>query len=588
MEEDKDKARPDARQMQTPAPDGESAEFPGSPTAKSSLSQAPRHKENSPDQHIRFEKTSTQPGDFAPNAGDYGSNEEADSDGSEASDPGSPMEEDEPDPLSEWVIDVIKNSTSNHKDVMWNFFDSNSPNYEDCSQYFQRLNQEIRAANKDNNVDLDIGVIPEGVYSALCESWEQEATAAKEKGSPDEFWEAFDKTRDILKKFNERHHLPRSWNISEGRAQRLIGGKKPAVERTMTYDRGKRRTGSGNRSFVQAESSMESDGDIDGNEPTGFDALEARTIEQQRRLGSAKVLYWWPKGTGSQIFVRYGDRSTPIYRIRAGSHETYNPSTVERVLTSKTRGTAKRVTMKDGIPDECWKYTRRDVKDLIGIGWKVEDDDESGLNPLNLLQPAKGSVYPQTRALVKWKDDTFTLEGRSFIRRITTGSALDGDRLIWQKAEELESSYRKKHGIEIFRDDNEDESSDEESDEEIDEESDSYIRPKHRRQGRKYREAPHYTRSHHSAMKDHRKDYRRSNRKATEDSDAESVTSTQYKSSQRYNSKPAAYRTSTHKSSGKIKDSAAKIEELEHQIRQLRVESSKSPRQGDNRRRRVS
>lgn len=108
-------------------------------------------------------------------------------------------------------------------------------------------------------------------------------------------------------------------------------------------------------------------------------------MEQQRRLTSAKVLYWWPKGTGSQIFVRYGDRSTPIYRIRAGSHESYNPSRVERVLTTKTRGTAKFTGTKNGIPEEYWKYERKHVEDLLRVGWKVEDDDENGINPLGLL-----------------------------------------------------------------------------------------------------------------------------------------------------------------------------------------------------------
>ncbi|OQD85577.1 hypothetical protein PENSOL_c098G01514 [Penicillium solitum] len=57
-----------------------------------------------------------------------------------------------------------------------------------------------------------------------------------------------------------------------------------------------------------------------------------------------------------------------------------------------------------------------------------------------------------TRGTAK-KDDHFTLEGRSFIRRIITGSALDGDRVIYQKAEELEDSYRKKHGLYDIEDD---------------------------------------------------------------------------------------------------------------------------------------
>ncbi|OQD86929.1 hypothetical protein PENSOL_c082G00194, partial [Penicillium solitum] len=130
-----------------------------------------------------------------------------------------------------------------------------------------------------------------------------------------------------------------------------------------------------------------------------------------------------------------------------------------------TRGTAKVTGTKNGLPKEFWKYQRKDVEDFVGIGWKVEEDDKQGLNPVNLLLPAKDIVYPQTRIIVKWKDGHFTLEGRSFIRRITTGSALDGDRVIYQKAEELEDSYRKKHRLyDIEDNDIEDDDIDTESD----------------------------------------------------------------------------------------------------------------------------
>ncbi len=99
--------------------------------------------------------------------------------------------------------------------------------------------------------------------------------------------------------------------------------------------------------------------------------------------------------------MRYRDRTTPIYRIRAGSHESYSPHIVERVLTIKTRGNAKVTGTKNGLPQEFWKHKRKDVENILSIGWKVDDNDEDGLNPLNLLQPAKGAYYPQTRALVK-------------------------------------------------------------------------------------------------------------------------------------------------------------------------------------------
>lgn len=49
------------------------------------------------------------------------------------------------------------------------------------------------------------------------------------------------------------------------------------------------------------------------------------------------------------------------------------------------------------------------------------------------------------------------LEGGAFIRRVTSGSSLDGDRVIYQRAEELESTYREKNGLNDVYDDESDE-----------------------------------------------------------------------------------------------------------------------------------
>ncbi|CAG8881165.1 unnamed protein product, partial [Penicillium egyptiacum] len=97
--------------------------------------------------------------------------------------------------------------------------------------------------------------------------------------------------------------------------------------------------------------------------------------------------------------------------------------------------------------------SRSDVAGILGIGWKIDDDDEDGINPLLPLQPTKGGLYPQTRALVKWRDGTRTVEGRSFIRRITMGSSLDGDKTIYQKAMEMEKAYREDQGLDDYEDD---------------------------------------------------------------------------------------------------------------------------------------
>jgi hypothetical protein len=408
-------------------------------------------KGQEPDQRPRFARSPTRAGDFAPNASDHESNDQTDSESSDGSNQNTPTEH-KPDPLSTWVKDVIRIETSKESGTMVEeFFTSSNPEYKRCQHFFQRLNQHIRGANEKHHVnDIDIGTIPETGYNGIRQTWQQAGEKAIANHSQSEFWTAFNNTRDLLKHFNKRHYLPKSWNINQACAEEWVGTPNPRMEEetnsTSKSDNGQ------TEPIPQLSASEESSAES-GDEPTGLDALEARTIKQQRQLNSAKVLYWWPKGTGSQIFVRYGSRSTPIYRIRAGSHESYNPSRVERVLTTKSRGTAKVIGTRNGLPEELWKYKRKDVEDFIGIGWKVDEDDEQGLEPLNLLLPAQGISYPQTRILVKWKDGIFTVEGRSFIRRVTSGSALDGDRVIYQKAEELEYSYRRSHGLEDVEDD---------------------------------------------------------------------------------------------------------------------------------------
>ncbi|CEJ54846.1 hypothetical protein PMG11_01135 [Penicillium brasilianum] len=381
----------------------------------------------------RFERSPTREGNFASNAGDHDSNDDEDSDLDDASDQGVP-EEHQIDPLSEWVKDIIQKETSIQSATMVEeFFTSDRPRYEECQQFFQELNQKIRGANEQNHVnDVDIGTIPELGYNGLCEAWQQKANIAVKNKSILDFWNAFNHTHNLLKIFNERHFLPQAWNISQDRAQEWVGAPNPtpvdSPSSASTTANGQ--SSSTSRKKIDGELSDASDDDTQKNAKTGLDALEARTIKQQRQLRSAEVLFWWPKGTGSQTFVRYGGK-TPIYRIRAGSHEIYDKKQTQRVLTTQTRGTAKVPETKGEILEERWAYTRDDVEDIIGIGWKIEDDDEEGFDPIDLLRPAKGESYPHTRALVTWKDGTASLEGRAFIRRFTTGSALDGDRVIY-------------------------------------------------------------------------------------------------------------------------------------------------------------
>ncbi|KAJ5921093.1 hypothetical protein N7466_009419 [Penicillium verhagenii] len=428
-------------------------------------------KGKAPERKIRFARNQTEEGDFAPNAGSYDSGNETSSDG-ELSDTGDQMDEDKLAPIGSWVREIIKTETSRQSQIMIErFFHTDQPQYDQCLKFFQGLNAKIRKANRTNNVtDVNTGTVPERGYNDIFRTWHQQA---RNTDTAQQFWLDFGNTQLLIKLFNQRHHLPWDWNMKQEWAMNFADSPPEFTEEIFFISDNEQADFSSvnnNQGDLSEESNSESD---TGIELTGLDALEARTINQQRRLSSAKVLYWWPKGTGSQIFVRYGDRSVPIYRIRAGSTESSDPSKVERVLTTKTRGTARIVESMDGNQEEVWMYTRQNVEDIIGIGWKVEDDDEDGLDPLDLIEPAKNAIYPQTRILVKWRDGLSTLEGRSFIRRITKGPALDGDKVIYQKAEESELSYLEKYGVEVVNDD----ATDNEESEDGDDESDSSDEP---------------------------------------------------------------------------------------------------------------
>ncbi|KAJ6166456.1 hypothetical protein N7470_001903 [Penicillium chermesinum] len=154
---------------------------------------------------------------------------------------------------------------------------------------------------------------------------------------------------------------------------------------------------------------------------SGLDALEARQSNSSANRNRRKSYTGGPKRTGSQIFVRYEARGHPVYRIRAGSHEPYDKTQVKRVLTSQARGTAKVTGLRMGFREFLEMQKRRCER----LDWRG------------------GRMVSR-----HWK-------GEPFSRRITHGSALDGDRVIYQKAAELESAYRKTQGLEKREDVNE-------------------------------------------------------------------------------------------------------------------------------------
>jgi hypothetical protein len=427
--------------------------------------------------------------DFAPGeiGSDYESHDESDNEFKNLSDDDAPttyLRRHKPAPAGTWVADIIRKATSDKGDkVMDDFFGNPNPNYNEVEKFFTDINDRIRAANVENGVDAATGEIPYQMYKSMHDGWKLEVEKAAIDSTTftsEDGWKAYDKVYTALKAFNRQYQLPEGWNISASVPERIFGSRPVSMEEAAQSVEDSASTTSANED--DDSSSVE-------DMKSGLDALEARAREDQRLLSRAKVLYWWSKGVGTQIFVRYGTRDTPIYRIRAGSHEFYDPSKVTRVLT-KARGNAKiQVRRDDGVPDEIWEYSRENVSDILGVGWKVEDDDESEINPLDLIRPEPNALYPQTRILVKWKDGTVTLEGRAFIRRITKGSSLDGDRVIYQKAEELEQAYLQAQH----------EFSDYELEDELDDEipgevKDSEVTAR-RPQGQSVRSAPRSTRS---------------------------------------------------------------------------------------------
>jgi hypothetical protein len=66
----------------------------------------------------------------------------------------------------------------------------------------------------------------------------------------------------------------------------------------------------------------------------------------------------------------------------------YDSRTAEQIL-STTRGNSKIVLTANGKRAEVWKFSRDDVQDLLGVGWKVEGDDDVSANALALIWPVK-------------------------------------------------------------------------------------------------------------------------------------------------------------------------------------------------------
>ncbi|KAE8384241.1 hypothetical protein BDV23DRAFT_177205 [Aspergillus alliaceus] len=320
--------------------------------------------------------------------------------------------------LDPWAEEIIDDIVRQHgEEIQTQFFQSRTPDVDLLEKHIKEANTRIRTANLKHSVHKDQNIIPEGLYRNHFQTWMNLVNSDVAKNDPDKAWEAYYQTHKIIRLSNREYHLPDEWNFP------------PDATRDI---------------FCRVDYSDESeseDSDLDDMEGIdGIDALESRMREEYSALSRGKVLYWWPIGTGTQVFVRYGPKKKPIYRVRAGSSEVFDKRSTELVL-SQTRGTRKQIVNGGGFRKEVWEYSSDQVMDIIGVGWKIEDDDEHGVNALALIRPRKDAVYPHTRALVKWKDGKVTLERRGFVRRIAMGNSANGDRMLYLKARELENAY---------------------------------------------------------------------------------------------------------------------------------------------------
>ncbi|THC87062.1 hypothetical protein EYZ11_013492 [Aspergillus tanneri] len=353
-----------------------------------------------------------------------------------------------------WAQEIIQDLVKKRGADIKRILQSETPDFSKIEQLFQKTNQRIKKANIEHNVSPERNLLPEKIYRITYDSWSAYMDSGMVEDDPESGWKAYDKLYKSFYLINRGNSLPEDWNIPPDVTIQRFGERPESLGQLPAMD--------DTDSAVEYSDDSESD-ESDSDELSGINALESRMRKEYTALARGRVLYWWPVGTGTQIFVRYGSKRNPIYRVRAGSSEPYDPQTAELVL-SNTRGNSKSTLTTDGILQEVWKYSRDDVSDIIGVGWKVEDDDEANTNALALIRPQRYATYPHTRVLVKWKDGNTTLERRGFVRRIANGNSFNGDRMIYLKAKELENAYWG-YNVEEHWDHDSDDSHDESSDE---------------------------------------------------------------------------------------------------------------------------
>ncbi|KAL4740392.1 hypothetical protein BDV11DRAFT_169154 [Aspergillus similis] len=373
-----------------------------------------------------------------------------------------------------WVLKIIEDAANpdNFKELKSRFLSSDC-DMNAATEFFRQINLEIEKQNIEHHVEMSKGIIhPANKYETLFEQLED---GIREKPY-EEHPRLLNDINQLFKEFNQKHHLPAGWVIPESMLFSIQQKILAEFDENDPSD-----------TSVKSEDDMR---DIDSVPPfqggqgsppavtiedelVNLDSLEEVTRNTMLSYSNGEALFWWKRGTGSQVFMRYGTAEHPIYRIRAGSYEPYDPKKVPQILSiqrggrgagwtemkreeqdgmsiAQPRGHLKVITEdNDGEFQEDWMYKRSDVAGILGVGWKVEDDDDEKEEPLDCLWPESGDevAYPFTRILVKWTDQMITLEDRSFIRRIKKGPTRLADMLIYHKALSSEVLYRQQQGI---------------------------------------------------------------------------------------------------------------------------------------------
>ncbi|KAJ6093512.1 hypothetical protein N7486_008801 [Penicillium sp. IBT 16267x] len=184
-----------------------------------------------------------------------------DVDSEDASDQDAPTEH-RPDDVGRWVKDLIAAKAAEHKDsAIQEYFIMDGDSHDaSCIEFFQKLNQEIRTANAEyGTINLDNGIIKDDYYIHIYRSWRL----------------AYKEVADDIRTRN-----PRTGNDSDVAGLLSVENQQAGTLVEPKYD------------------SKSEDKAMGLNDLEDLNALEARTINEQRRLTSGRVLYWWPKGTG--------------------------------------------------------------------------------------------------------------------------------------------------------------------------------------------------------------------------------------------------------------------------------------------------